>query len=261
MNPKLIVVGAAGRMGQRVLSLAIDAGSFEIIAAIDKKDVGKDAGIAAGVEAIGVEIGEDFVGGADCVIDFSLPEAFDSVLNYCVENKSALVTGTTGLSDEQLGKIKDAAKTIAVVQATNMSVGMNVLFALVEKAAKMLGEDYDVEIVEQHHRYKKDSPSGSALTLAKNIAKAKGLNFPNCLVHGRNGKDTLRQKDTIGMHAVRAGDIVGIHSVSYSALGETIELKHNAHSRNNFACGAIRAANWLIEKEAGQYSMADVLGI
>ena len=261
MNPKLIVVGAAGRMGQRVLSLAIDAGSFEIIAAIDKKDVGKDVGLMAGGDATGVAISEDFVGGADCVIDFSLPEAFDGVLEYCVKNKAALVAGTTGLSDEQLGKIKDAAKSIAVIGATNMSVGMNVLFALVSKAAEMLGEDYDVEIVEQHHRFKKDSPSGSALTLAENVADIKGLKFPDCLVHGRSGGDTLREKDTIGMHAVRAGDIVGIHSVSYSALGETVELKHNAHSRDNFARGAIRAAGWLVGKDAGRYSMADVLGI
>jgi len=125
----------------------------------------------------------------------------------------------------------------------------------------MLGPDYDIEIVEQHHRFKKDAPSGSALTLAENIAKATGKKFPDCLTHGRNGKDALRDKGTIGMHAVRAGDIVGIHSVIFSTLGETVTLNHTAHSRDTFVRGALRAAGWLINKKPGLYSMADVLGL
>jgi 4-hydroxy-tetrahydrodipicolinate reductase len=142
-----------------------------------------------------------------------------------------------------------------------MSVGMNTLFALVGKAASMLGPDYDIEIVEQHHRFKKDAPSGSALTLAENIAQATNRQFPDCLTHGRNGKDALREKGKIGMHAVRAGDIVGIHSVIFSTLGETVTLNHTAHSRDTFVRGALRAAGWLINKKPGLYSMADVLGL
>jgi 4-hydroxy-tetrahydrodipicolinate reductase len=165
------------------------------------------------------------------------------------------------LSDSQHKKIIEAYTKIPVVYGTNMSVGMNVLFNLVGKAAAMLGEDYDIEIVEQHHRFKKDAPSGSALTLAENICKATGRDFPGSLVNGRSGGDEVRQKGTIGMHAVRAGDITGIHSVMFGTLGEKVTLSHTAHSRNTFASGALRAAEWLVGKKSGKYSMADVLGI
>jgi 4-hydroxy-tetrahydrodipicolinate reductase len=138
---------------------------------------------------------------------------------------------------------------------------MNVLFALAGKTASMLGDDYDIEIIEQHHRFKKDAPSGSALTLAENICKATAKKFPACLTHGRSGKDALRQKGTIGMHAVRAGDITGVHSVVFSTLGETVTLNHTAHSRDTFARGALRAAQWLIGKKPGLYSMTDVLDL
>jgi 4-hydroxy-tetrahydrodipicolinate reductase len=142
-----------------------------------------------------------------------------------------------------------------------MSVGMNMLFALAGKAALMLGDDYDIEIVEQHHRFKKDAPSGSALTLAKKICNATGRPYPDSLVNGRAGKDALRAKGQIGIHAVRAGDIVGVHSVIFSTMGETVTLEHTAHNRDTFARGALRAAEWLIGKTPGLYSMADVLGI
>jgi 4-hydroxy-tetrahydrodipicolinate reductase len=142
-----------------------------------------------------------------------------------------------------------------------MSVGMNVLFFLAGKVAAMLGEEYDIEIIEQHHRFKKDAPSGSALTLAESICKATGRDFPVCLTHGRSGKDALRQKGTIGMHAIRAGDITGEHEVIFSTLGETVTLSHSAHSRDTFARGALRAAEWLVGKKPALYSMADVLGI
>jgi 4-hydroxy-tetrahydrodipicolinate reductase len=142
-----------------------------------------------------------------------------------------------------------------------MSVGMNTLFSLVGKLASMLGDDYDIEIVEQHHRFKKDAPSGSALTLAENICKATGKRYPDSLTYGRQGKDTQRDKGQIGIHAVRAGDIVGIHSAIFSTLGETVTLNHTAHSRDTFARGALRAAKWLVGKKPGLYSMADVLGL
>jgi 4-hydroxy-tetrahydrodipicolinate reductase len=264
MKPKLIINGAAGRMGRRITAMAVESGKFEIVAAIDTAahpDTGTDAGIAAGVGEIGVPISPDHPTAADVMIDFSLPEATDAVIDYCVASNVALVLATTGLSETQVAKLKDAAKTIPVVYATNMSVGMNVLFATVGKVAKMLGEDYDIEITEAHHRFKKDAPSGSALSLAEEIANETDRPFPDCLVHGRYGKEALREKGTIGMHAIRAGDITGQHSVIYSALGETVTISHNAHNRDNFARGAVRAANWLTSKTPALYSMKNVLGI
>jgi len=198
---------------------------------------------------------------ADVAVDFSQPDTTVKTVDWCLKNKIALVAGTTGLNDQQREKIKAASAKIPVLYATNMSVGMNMLFNLAGKVAAMLGEEYDIEIIEQHHRFKKDAPSGSALTLAENICKATGRNFPDALVHGRSGKDALRQKDAIGIHAIRAGDIVGIHSVIFGTLGETVTLNHTAHSRDTFARGALRAANWLVGKKPALYSMADVLDI
>jgi len=253
---KLIVCGAAGRMGSRIVALVAEDGQFQMAGAVEKPghpDIGKDDGT--------VKITGDFAGKADVVIDFSLPEAADRTVDYCVKNNAGLVLGTTGLSDDQRKKIETASSKIPVVCATNMSVGMNALFNLVGRVASMLGDDYDVEVVEQHHRFKKDAPSGSALTLAENICKATGKPYPDSLTHGRQGKDTQRDKGQIGIHAVRAGDIVGIHSVIFSTLGETVTLNHTAHSRDTFARGALRAAGWLIGKKPGLYSMADVLGL
>jgi len=264
MKPKLIVAGAAGRMGKRIISLTIEAGQFDIIAAIERKDhpdIGKDTGLIAAAEPVNIKLDSVYPAGADVVIDFSAPAAADKTVDYCADNGAALVLGTTGLSNDQHQKIKTASEKIPIIYGTNMSVGMNALFSLAGKVAAMLGEDYDIEIIEQHHRFKKDAPSGSALTLAENICKATGKKFPDCLVPGRSGKDTLRQKGTIGIHAVRAGDITGIHSVIFSTLGETVTLNHTAHSRDTFAQGALRAAQWLIGKKPALYSMADVLGI
>lgn len=264
MRAKLSIVGAAGRMGKRILSLAKDVDQLDIIGAIergDHPDVGKDAGLVAGVEPINVKLGNVYPAGADVAIDFSTPETADKTVDYCLENGTALVLGTTGLSDRQRAKIKAASDKIPIIYGTNMSVGMNVLFSLVGKAASMLGGEWDIEIIEQHHRFKKDAPSGSALTLAEDICKATSRDFPGCIVYGRSGKDTLRQKGTIGMHAIRAGDITGIHSVIFGTLGEKITLNHTAHSRDTFARGALRAAQWLTDKKPGSYSMADVLGI
>jgi len=264
MRAKLSIVGAAGRMGKRIVSLAKDVDQLDIIGAVEiggHPDIGKDAGLVAGVEPINVKLGNVYPAGADVTIDFSTPETADKTVDYCLENGTALVLGTTGLSDRQRAKIKAASDKIPVIYGTNMSVGMNVLFSLVGKAASMLGGEWDIEIIEQHHRFKKDAPSGSALTLAENICKAAGMDFPGCIVYGRSGKDAMRQKGTIGIHAIRAGDIAGVHSVIFGALGERITLNHTAHSRDTFARGAIRAAQWLTGKKPGSYSMADVLGI
>jgi len=264
MKPKLVVCGAGGRMGKRIIALAIEEGIFQIAGAVEKAthtDMGKDVAFLVGTSTLGVNIESVFPAVADVVIDFSSPDAVDATLCWCLQKKTALVLGTTGLSQQQQQAVKKAGEKIAVVYGTNMSVGMNVLFNLVGKTAKMLGEDYDIEIIEEHHRFKKDAPSGSALTLAENICKATDKKFPDSLVNGRSGKDVMRQKGTIGIHAVRAGDIVGEHSVIFSTLGETVTLSHSAHSRDGFARGALRAAQWLIGKKAGLYSMADVLGL
>ena len=264
MGLKLVVVGAAGRMGRRIIALAVESGRFDVVGAVEKPDhpdVGKDAGLLAGIERLNTAIGDSWPASADVAIDFSLPEAAANTADICSARGIPLVMGTTGLSDAQLGAIKAAARKIPVLYGTNMSVGMNVLFSLVGKVAAMLGEEYDIEIVEEHHRFKKDAPSGSALTLAQNICKATGRDYPSSLTHGRSGKDTLRKKGTIGMHAVRAGDITGVHSVIYGTLGETITVNHTAHSRDTLVRGALRAAEWLIHKPPALYSMADVLGI
>jgi len=264
MAAKLVIVGSAGRMGKRIISLAADDSELKITGTVEVQghpDIGKDAGAVAGIKAVGVRIGSEFAADADVVIDFSLADAAEATVGYCTANRTALVLGTTGLSNEQRKKIESAGDKIAVIYGTNMSVGMNVLFSLVGKTASMLGKEYDIEIVEQHHRFKKDAPSGSALTLAENICKTTGRDFDKSLVLGRAGKEATREKGTIGIHAVRAGDIVGKHDVLFSTLGETVTLTHSAHSRDGFAAGAIRAAKWLIGKSPGLYSMADVLGI
>ncbi|UCC22108.1 MAG: 4-hydroxy-tetrahydrodipicolinate reductase [Planctomycetota bacterium] len=264
MKAKLIVVGAAGRMGKRILALVLEGDLFDIVGAVEKPghpDIGKDAGLLASAAPINVKLDSTYPPGADVVVDFSLPAAADGSIDHCAQNGVALVLGTTGLTDEQRDKLNAASEKIPIVYATNMSVGMNLLFTQVGKVAAILGDDYDVEIVEQHHRFKKDAPSGSALTLAANICKASGKKFPDALVPGRAGKDQPRKKGTIGVHAVRAGDITGRHQVIFSTLGETVTLTHTAHTRDTFARGALRAAQWLADKKTGLYSMADVLAI
>jgi 4-hydroxy-tetrahydrodipicolinate reductase len=264
MGLKLVVVGAAGRMGRRIIALAVESGRFDVVAAVEKagcKEIGEDAGLLAGANALNVPVSDAWPARADVAIDFSLPEAADNTIEICSANKIPLVMGTTGLSDKHREALRAAAQSIPIVYATNMSVGMNVLFSLVGKVAAMLGDAYDIEIVEQHHRFKKDAPSGSALTLAHNICKATGRPCPASLIHGRGGKEALRKTGEIGMHAIRAGDITGVHSVLYATLGETITLNHTAHSRDTFVRGALRAAEWLIGKPPARYAMADVLGI
>ena len=260
MRPKLVVIGAAGRMGKRILSLAAESGHFDIVGAVEREghpQIGKDASVLTGIGPLNVELANfyPYPTDADVAIDFSIPVSAVRTVDYCLENNVALVLGTTGLGDEQLEKVKAASEKIPILYATNMSVGMNVLFSLVGKLASMLGDEYDVEIVEQHHRFKKDAPSGTALTLAEKIHSATGRDWP-----GRGG-GMLRKSGAIGIHAVRAGDISGIHSVIFSTLGETVMVTHTAHSRDTFARGALEAAKWLVGKEPALYSMADVLDI
>lgn len=264
MAAKLVIVGAAGRMGQRLVTLAAEIEALQLVGAVDRANhpqLGQDIGAIARIAPQGVTLTRDFPTDADVLIDFSLPEGASRTIDYCRSNQVALVMGTTGLNGAQKTEIKAAAQTIPVIYGTNMGVGMNTLFAIVGKVAAMLGQDYDIEIIEQHHRFKKDAPSGSALSLAENICEELGRDLRESLVYGREGKDALRQSGTIGMHAVRAGDIVGKHEVIYSTLGETVTISHTAHSRDVFVRGALRAAQWLAGKPSGMYTMREVLGL
>ena len=265
MREKLIVIGAAGRMGSRILQLSCESGQFDIVAAVDAQghpNIGKDVGFSTPSGPVHIILTDTFPSTeVDVAVDFSLPDGADRTIEYCLENKVALVLGTTGLSEKQQEKIKSASEEIPILYATNMSLGMNVLFALAGKVASMLGPEYDIEIIEQHHRFKKDAPSGTALTLAENICRQTGRAFPESVTYGRCGKDALRHKGTIGIHAIRAGDITGIHSIVFGTPGETITLNHCANSRDTFIRGALRAAKWIVGKEPALYSIADVLGI
>ena len=261
---KLAVTGAAGRMGRRIITLAQESGEFEIVAAMEydqSPQLGQDAGVLAGIGELGVAITTEPQVKPDVIIDFSLPTGTEKWVKYCRENKIALVVGTTGLDDSQKAMLNDAGSDIPVLLGANMSLGVNLLFKLVQDVASRLDEDYDIEIVEFHHRFKRDAPSGTALELGRHAALGREYDWPTCCQHGREGKEALREEKTIGMHAVRAGDIIGEHSVYFSALGETIELRHNAHTRDTFVRGAIKAAKWLSSQKPGYYDMFSVLGL
>ncbi|HVS72696.1 MAG TPA: 4-hydroxy-tetrahydrodipicolinate reductase [Phycisphaerae bacterium] len=259
----LAISGAAGRMGRRLIALAAEQpGEFMVSAALDAPNSpaqNQDAGTLAGVAALGVPVTAQMQTTPQVVIDFSVPAATRALLAQCVERKIALVIGTTGLTAEDQKAIDAAATSIAILQATNTGLGINVLLALVEQAARQLGDAVDVEIVEVHHNLKKDAPSGTALSLAEAVGKGRGDGRE--LVHGRAGHEVPRKKGTIGMHAVRMGDVVGEHTVYFAMGGERMELKHVATNRDTFARGALRAAAFLAGKGPGRYTMRDVLGL
>ena len=258
---KIAITGAAGRMGGRIAALALADKAFTIVSAMERvrhKSLGADVGVVAGAGPCGVAISEGLQGAPDVIIDFSTPEGTLRWLGIARQKKIGMVIGTTGLTESQLAAVADAAGEIAVVQAPNMSVGVNLLFKLVGDVAKALGDDYDIEIAETHHRFKKDAPSGTALGLARSICSATGKDPDKALVHGRSGVSP-RQAGSIGMHALRVGDTVGEHSVCFGSLGETITISHSAHTRDTFARGALRAAAWLAGKKPGLYSMQQVL--
>ena len=205
MKPTLIIHGAGGRMGRRILALAAEDQIFQIAGAVDypgHPDLGKDAGLLAGTSALGVILESQFSKPASVVIDFSLPQAANDTIEWCEKNGVALILGTTGLEKTHMDMLQKAAKKIAIVQATNMSLGMNLLFGLVGKVAAALGPDYDIEITEAHHRFKKDAPSGSALSLAKSICQSTNRDYPGCLVHGREGKDVPRTTGAVPSDSV-----------------------------------------------------------
>lgn len=264
----IAIIGAAGRMGRRITALAIEAGTFNIVAGTEyagSDALGKDIGELAGVGKFGLDVTEDLEGldadnWPEVAIDFSLPEGTMQALPVCRKKGVAMVVGTTGLTESQLAELADTATEIPIVFASNYSVGMNVLFKLVGEVAKILGPDYDMDIEETHHRFKKDAPSGTAMTLAKNICETLGKDPGETMVYGRGGQQP-RKDGEIGMHALRLGDTVGEHSVHYGCLGETVTLSHSAHTRDTFVRGALRAATWVSGKKPGLYNMADVLGL
>jgi 4-hydroxy-tetrahydrodipicolinate reductase len=264
MKTHIAINGACGRMGQRLVALSREDPELKLVAAIDwagHPGQGRDAGELAGVGPLGVSITPALSLDArpDVLIDFSVPEGTLGAVKVCEGRKIPIVIATTGHSDQQRKEIEGAAHTTAVLFSPSMSLVVNLLFKLVKDTAVALkGKGFDVEIVERHHRFKKDSPSGTAMHFARVVQEAMGI--PK-LVHGREGMVGERPQAEIGVHAIRAGDNVGEHTIIFSALGETLELVHKAYSRDSYARGALLAAKFLANKPAGRYSMADVLGL
>jgi 4-hydroxy-tetrahydrodipicolinate reductase len=264
MKTQIAVNGAAGRMGQRIVALANEDPQLQVVAATDAPTsplLGRDAGELSGVGRIGVPVtGEvPLATRVDCLIDFSSPHGTMAVLKVCVDRKIPLVVATTGHTDAQKAEIEAAAHGTAVLFAPNMSLVVNLLFKLARITAEALkGKGFDVEIVERHHRFKKDSPSGTAAQFAEIVRDAHG---GGRFVHGREGLVGERTADEIGVHAVRGGDNVGEHTIIFTTLGETLELVHKGHSRDSYARGALLAAKYLANRPAGRYTMADVLGL
>jgi 4-hydroxy-tetrahydrodipicolinate reductase len=259
---KLVIAGAGGRMGRALIESVLRSGGFELAAAVEVPGsplIGKDAGELVGLPC-GVKISPGFVKG-DCLIDFTRPEGALLHLDQCLATGMRMVIGTTGFSERQSERIAQAAQRIAIVQAPNMSAGVNLAFALAETAARALGDSYDVEIIEAHHKHKVDAPSGTALRFGAVIARALGRDLARHAVYGRRGDIGERDPKAIGFHAIRGGDIVGEHTVLFAGEGERLEITVRSGSRATYATGALRAARFLADKRSGLYDMQDVLGL
>lgn len=257
------ITGAAGRMGRRLIALLATSPDLKLLAAIERPDSahqGEDCGELAGAGRNGVPVTSDLRPTPDVLIDFSAPSATRHWLKVCRDRGIAMVIGTTGLHQVDHAAIDVAAEAIPVLQAGNMSLGVNLLLKLVGEIARRLGDDYDIEIAEAHHRHKKDAPSGTAQALLSSILKATGKST-DAVVYGRCGDDATRTPGSIGVHSLRLGDEVGRHTVYFGGPGERLELTHVATDRDVFARGALRAAAWLAGKPPGRYTVADVLGL
>ncbi len=241
---KTIITGARGRMGQALIACAARFRDLEVAAQVDKDD-----------DLTGI------ISQADVVIDFSLHSATPEIVKLCAKNKKAVVIGTTGHSNAEIKTIRSAQSAIPMVWASNFSTGVNTLFWLTRKAAEILGPGFDLEVVEMHHRMKKDAPSGTAKTLAEILAEARKLQLAKAARHGRTGIVGERTSAEIGIHSIRGGDVVGDHTVIFANAGERLELAHKASSRDTFANGALRAALWVVKQKPGIYDMQDVLGL
>jgi 4-hydroxy-tetrahydrodipicolinate reductase len=262
---KAIVVGAAGKVGGRIVHIINETPSIELSQAVERPDhpaIGRDIGEIIGLGKMGIPLEKAMKKEKGAVIiNFSSPQASMESLEFARENGMAAVIGTTGLSPAQTERLREISKSMRCVFSPNMSVGVNVMFQVVRDVARVLGPEYDIEILEAHHRLKKDSPSGTAVKLGEVIADAIGRNFAQVGVYGRKGMVGERTRDEIGMQVIRAGDIVGEHTVLFGGVGERLEIIHRAHSRDNFARGAVRAALWIVNQPNGLYDMQDVLGL
>ena len=263
----IVVAGAAGRMGHRIVACLAGLPDLRLVAALEAPGhaaIGRDAGELAGVGKAGVSVGADAAAEITrdrVLIEFSVPEASLAHLKLVAQNGARAVIGTTGFSAAQRAEIGELAKRAAIVLSPNMSVATNVAFKLLATMAKALGDDYDIEITEIHHRFKKDAPSGTALRMAEVVAEALGRDLDQVAVYGRQGLPGERTRPEIGILSLRSGDVVGEHTVSFGTLGERLELVHRAHNRDTYARGALRAARFIAARPPGLYSMADVLGL
>ncbi|HRP95215.1 MAG TPA: 4-hydroxy-tetrahydrodipicolinate reductase [Rhodocyclaceae bacterium] len=263
---RIAIAGASGRMGRMLIEATQNDADAQLVAAFDRPDaplIGRDAGELIGTPC-GVAIGGDAraaIGAADCVIDFTRPEGSLAHLAIARELGKAMVIGTTGFSAAEKATIADAARSIPVVFAPNMAVGVNAVFRLLEVAARILDQGYDVEIIEAHHRHKVDAPSGTALRMGEVVARELGRDLDACAIYGREGVTGERKAETIGFSTIRGGDVVGDHTVLFAGIGERIEVTHKSGSRMPYALGALRAARFLAGRPNGLFDMQDVLGL
>ena len=260
----IAILGAAGRMGQTLLRCAPRIPELKVVSALEcagHAALGQDAGLLAGIGAIQLPISVHAAKNTGVAIDFTFHSAVPANIAAAVAARQAVVLGTTGLTETEQAIVRAASAQIPIVWAANMSLGVNVLLDLVRRAAAILGPDYDAEIVEMHHHFKKDAPSGTALALAEALAKGRGVALKDVVCHGREGMVGERPRGQIGMHALRGGDVVGDHTVMFACEGERVELTHRASSRESFAMGALRAAVWVHGRKPGLYNMRDVLGL
>jgi len=267
MTVRIAVTGAGGRMGKTLIEAISLNDEAELTAAIERPEsslLGVDAGELAGIGKVGVAVVGDIqqvLADFDVLIDFTAPQATVANAQICGGAAKAMVVGTTGFSGEQKLGFDDAVATIPVCMATNFSTGVNLCFKLLDVAAKVLGDEVDIEIYEAHHRHKVDAPSGTALSMGEVVANAVGRNLSEVAVYGREGQTGARARNTIGFATVRGGDVVGDHTVSFMADGERVEISHKASSRMSFARGAVRAAVWVHTQQQGRYDMQDVLNL
>lgn len=264
---KVGVIGAGGRMGRMLIEAVNDNPQTTLNAAIERQGsslVGADAGEVAAIGHLNVQIVDDLqavVDNINVLIDFSLPDATEKNMQVCAEHNVAMVIGTTGFNEQQEQVLAKASEKIAIVYAGNYSTGVNLSLKLLEMAAKAFGAEADVEVIEAHHKHKIDAPSGTAYMMAEAVADARGQNLKDVAVYGREGQTGEREAGTIGIHAIRGGEIIGDHTVMFIADGEVVEITHRARARMTFAAGAVRAATWVIQQPTGQYNMQDVLGL
>jgi len=263
----VIVAGAAGRMGSRLIALIKESPALTLAGALEGKGhhaLAADAGEVAGVGKMGVPVTDDLLSlleQGEVVIDFSAPEATLGHLRAVAQQRRAMVIGTTGFSAAQLEELKSLARQVPCVCSPNMSVGVNLIYKVIGEMARTLGEEYDIEVIEAHHRLKKDAPSGTALKIAEVLAQAVNRDLDQVGVYARRGLVGERKKQEIGIQTIRAGDIVGDHTVLFGGMGERIEVTHRASSRDTFARGALRAARWVVKQSPGIYDMMDVLNL